>query len=70
MSVKVETIIGLNNKMKHIIFYNNKPLIYCGKKQVPFVVSVIQNGAIKEDIPMDIDKQNHILKLVKEMNEE
>lgn len=70
MSVKVETIVGLNDKKKHIIYYNGKPLIYCGKKQVPLVVTVIQNGRIREDIPMEIDKQSHILKLMKEMNKE
>ena len=33
MEVKVEAVAGLNQKRKYMIFYNEKPLIYCEKKK-------------------------------------
>lgn len=70
MEVKVEAVAGLNQKRKYMIFYNEKPLIYCGKKEVPLIMTVIQNGSIKEDVPLEAGKQGRILKLIKNIKEQ
>lgn len=70
METAVMEVAGLNDKVKHIVCYKGKPLIHCGKKQIPFIMQIMKNGTITHEVPMEVDKQIFVLKLMKEVDKE
>lgn len=64
MNVHTMAVAGLNERRKYIIFYNNTPVMICGKTEVPLITTVIYNGKICEEVPLEKGKQGRILKII------
>lgn len=70
MNINTIAVAGLNDKEKHIILYNGRPIIHCGKSKISHIEKIMRRGSVQTNIPIDEEKQRFILKLMKEVDKE